>query len=175
MTMAKPVTAHTDAGMLCLWSPAAFSDVSDYDRWESRVNERLDDAIRQGEVVPVNIQSDGAYGVRVAFAPDGFTKREIAHLAVVSEPYLFVTADGATYISGIEGVGDADQAPIKVVLTPGRHVVHVAMVAWNDEPGMQRADGSPHPDALADFVVMIAPEVQPLTYRTREQTFDPPE
>jgi hypothetical protein len=57
----------TDAGMLALWSPAAFSKVIDYASWEP---ERLDDEdrlrhIRAGALMPINIRSDGAFGVVV--------------------------------------------------------------------------------------------------------------
>jgi hypothetical protein len=69
-------TAATDAGMLSLWCPAYFRDVDDYDGWETRVNERLGDAISAGELIPINIGSDDAFGVRVAIDPPNLTERE---------------------------------------------------------------------------------------------------
>ncbi|WP_028652319.1 hypothetical protein [Nocardioides halotolerans] len=77
MPNADVVTVATDAGTLALWRGSAFADIDGHDAWEERVNERLADAIRSGELVPIGIQVDGAFGVRVAVAPDGATEREV--------------------------------------------------------------------------------------------------
>ncbi|WP_406051579.1 hypothetical protein [Kribbella sp. NBC_00889] len=92
MTDCGVVTAATDAGMLSLWCPAYYRDVDRYDVWETRVNERLGDAISTGELLPVNVGSDGAFGVRVAIDPPDLTERERAYWVVTSEPYLLAVA-----------------------------------------------------------------------------------
>jgi hypothetical protein len=85
----------TDAGMPARLSPAAFSKVVDYASWEP---ELLDDEdrlrhIRAGALVPINIHSDGAFGVVVrvgsAEADAGLTERESAYVLVSSKPYFF--------------------------------------------------------------------------------------
>lgn len=168
------VTAATDAGMLVLWCPAHFRDVDGYDAWEARVNERLGDAIGSGELVPVNIQSDGAFGVRVATDPPDLTEREQTYAVVTSEPYLLALTGGELCLSGIEGVGDVDRAPLRVTLPDGRYAVRATIVAWDEEPGGRGPDGNPAQDALPDFVLQISPEAGSEQYRTREVTFDPP-
>jgi hypothetical protein len=49
------VAVRSAAGMLIVWCPAYFHDVDSYDAWEARVDERMEDAIAAGELVPVNI------------------------------------------------------------------------------------------------------------------------
>ena len=87
--------------MLALWRGTAFTDIDGYEVWEERVNDRLADAIRSGELVPIGIQGDGAFGVRIAVAPDGATDRENRYAVVTSEPYLLV-ADGIAPSDGSE-------------------------------------------------------------------------
>ena len=143
--------------MLCLWCPAYFSDVDGYDTWESRVNERLSDAIGAGELVPINIQSDGAFGVRVAIAPPDLTEREQAYAVVKSDPYLLVVRGGELCLSGIEGVGDTTRAPLRVTIADGRYTV--AQPSWH---------GMRNPEAAAQM------EVRPtLHFRTSFSRFPP--
>jgi hypothetical protein len=169
------VTAATDAGMLCVWCPVYFGDVDGYDAWETRVNERLSDAISAGELVPVNIRSDGAFGVRVATDPPDLTERERTYAVVTSEPYLLEVTGGELCLSGIEGVGDSDRAPLRVTLPDARYAVRATIVAWDEEPGGRGPDGKPAEGALPDFVLQISPEDGSEQYRTLEVTFDPPE
>lgn len=172
-TAAAFAVVATNAGMLALWSGAAFEAVHSYEDWEDRVNERLEDAIALGEMVPVGIQGDGAFAVRVAAAPGGLTDREQQFTVVTSDPYLLVT-NGPTFLTGVESVGDRDSAPVALELGHGRYSVRVSLVAWEDEPGARDADGNPTPNALPDFVVQISPEDGAQTYRTSAATFDPP-
>jgi hypothetical protein len=174
MTDRGVVTAATDAGMLSLWCPAYFRDVDGYDVWETRVNERLGDAISAGELIPVNIGSDGAFGVRVAIDPPNLTERERAHRVVTSEPYLLAVAGQEVCLSGIEAIGDTDQAPFRATIPDGRYSVRATIIAWDEEPGGVGPDGHPTEDALPDFVVQIAPETGTEQYRAVEATFDPP-
>jgi hypothetical protein len=161
--------------MLSVWCPRPFAAVNGYDAWEQYVNDRLQDAIANGELVPVNIGSDGAWGVRVAIAPDGLTERERAYAVVTSEPYLLVVSGGEACLSGIEVVGDPAFAALRIPLADGRYAVRSTIVAWNEEPGALAADGRPTPSALSDFVVQIAPELGDEKYRTKEATFDAPQ
>ncbi|MBM7506259.1 hypothetical protein JOE61_000073 [Nocardioides salarius] len=105
-------TVATNAGMLALWRSSAFADVDGYEVWEERVNDRLDDAIQSGELVPIGIQSDGAWGVRLAVAPDAATEREAAYTVVTSEPYLLLADGSPIVLSGVETVGDPTASPV---------------------------------------------------------------
>lgn len=171
-TATTSAVVATDAGMLALWNGAAFEAVTSYESWETTVNERLNEAITLGEIVPVGIQGDGAFAVRIALASD-LTDREQRFLVVTSDPYLLST-EGPTFLSGVEAVGDRDNAPLALEIAPGRYAVRVALIAWDDEPGAKDAAGNPTSMALPDFVVQINPETGTETYRTEAATFDPP-
>ncbi|MBA8805474.1 hypothetical protein FB382_003765 [Nocardioides ginsengisegetis] len=175
MINADVTTVATDAGMLALWRGTAFAEVNGYDAWEQRVNERLVDAIQSGELVPIGIQGDGAFGVRVAVAPDGATEREARYTVVTSEPYLLVADGGPIFLSGVEVVGDEPSSPITLSLPAGRYAVRATIVGWDEEPGARGEDGLPGPNALPDFLVGIAPSDGTETFRTSEITFDPPD
>lgn len=168
-------TVTTGAGMLALWRGSAFADVDGYDAWEERVNERLAEAIESGELVPVGIQTDGAYGVRVAVAPDAPTEREATYTVVTSEPYLLVADCGPVWLSGIEAVGDGQSSPMGLSLPEGRYSVRVSIIAWDEEPRAFGPDGRPGPDALPDFLVLVEPSHDGDTFRTVENTFDAPD
>lgn len=169
------VTVATGAGMLALWRGSAFADVDGYDAWEARVNERLPEAIQSGELVPIGIRGDGAFGVRVAVAPDAATEREARYTVVTSEPYLLVAEGGPVFLSGLEAVGDGSSSPITLSLPEGRYAVRATIVGWDLEPGAQTSDGLPSPNALADFLVSIAPSDGSEIFRSSEITFDPPD
>lgn len=160
--------------MLALWRGTAFEDVDGYDAWEERVNERLSDAIRSGELVPIGIQGDGAFGVRVAVAPEAATDRETRYAVVTSEPYLLVADRGPIYLSGLEAVGTPRLAPITLSVPEGRYAVRATIIAWDEEPGMRTSDG-PAPDALPDFLVVVAPADGTESFRASDVTFDPPD
>lgn len=167
-------TVATDAGMLALWRESAFDGIDGYKAWESRVEDRLGEAIRSGELVPIGIQGDGAFGVRIAVAPDQASDREARHTVVTSEPYLLVSDGGTIHLSGIEAVGDEASPPVTVTLPAGRYAVRVSLVAWDEEPGVRGPDGRPTAQALPDFLVMIEPSEGSETFRQVEATFDPP-
>ena len=175
MPSSEIATVATQAGTLALWRASAFADVDGYDAWEERVSDRLGQAIRSGELVPIGIQGDGAFGVRVAVTPDGATAREAHYTVVTSEPYLLVSDGGPVRLSGIEAVGDLQSAQTSITLPAGRHAVRAAILAWDEEPGSLGPDGRPGPDALADFLVTIVPSDGTEAFRTSEITFDPPE
>jgi hypothetical protein len=168
------VTVATDGGTLALWRGSAFADVDGYEAWEERVNERLAEAIRSGELVPIGVRGDGAFGVRVAVAPDAATEREARYTVVTSEPYLLMADGGPIFLSGIEAVGNAESSPVTLSLAPGRYSVRASIVGWDEEPGGRGHDGLPTPDALPDFLVVIAPSDGFEAFRTTEITFDPP-
>jgi len=168
------VTVSTAAGMLALWCASAFANVNGCDAWEERVNERLSDAIQSGELVPIGIQGDGAFGVRLAFFPDSATDRESSYTVVTSEPYLLVADGGPIMLSGVEVVGDQQSSQMTLSLPEGRYAVRATILAWDEEPGSRSPDGRPGPDALADFLVSIVPSDGTETFRTSETTFDPP-
>ncbi|MDG4822793.1 hypothetical protein O7635_13135 [Asanoa sp. WMMD1127] len=164
----------TEAGLFGLWSPASFPPTTD---WEG---ELLDDEdvmrhIAAGAFVPINIGADGAFQfvarVGSVAAPAGLSGRERRYAAVVSDAYRFVAPDHDAVISGIEHVGT--ETGLRVPLPDCAHWrVRVALVDWAAEPGQQRADGGPGPDALPDFVVLLNPEAGEPAYRVRIETFD---
>lgn len=167
------VTAATDAGMLALWCPSAFAAVDGYLAWETHVHDRLPAAIAAGELVPLNIGHDGAYGVRVALTPPALSEREARYAFMTSDPYLLVVAGGEVCLSGLEDVGEPEYADARIPLPPGRYSARVTMVDWDREPGSTGPDGRPTAQALPDYVVVVAPEDGTETYRTDEVTFDP--
>lgn len=181
VTSTEATTIATNAGMLALWRTSAFAEIDRfddwerrYDAWERRVNERLDQAIRSGELVPVGIQSDGAFGIRVVVAPDVATEREARYTVATSEPYLLVADGGAICLSGIEVVGDAGASPVTLTLPEGRYSVRSSLIAWDEEPGAFGPDARPSPDALPDFLVEVTASNGHEIFRTDEVTFDPP-
>jgi hypothetical protein len=171
---ADVVTVATSAGMLALWRGTAFAEVDGYDAWEAHVNERLGEASQLGELVPIGIQVDGAFGVRVAVAPEGATEREARYAVVTSDPYLLVADGGPIFLSSVEAVGDEPSSTVTLALSAGHYAVRATIVAWDDEPGARGPDGRPGPDSLADFLIAIAPSDGTEDFRNSEATFDPP-
>lgn len=60
------------------------------------------------------------------------------------------------------------------MLAQGRYSVRASIVAWDEEPGGLGPDGRPTPNALPDFLVVIAPSDGSEVFRTTDITFDPP-
>ncbi len=168
------VTVGTDSGMLCLWSSEGFRDVDGYESWEAQVNDRLAETIGTGFLVPVNIQSDGVFGVRIATDPPNLSDRENTYAVITSDPYLLVVHDAELCLSGIEGVGDVDRAPLKITLADGRYAVRTTIVAWDEDPESRDSAGNPTAAALPDFVLQIEPAPDAVEFRTSEVTFDKP-
>jgi len=169
------VTVATNSGMLALWRVSAFTDVDGYDAWETRVNDRLPEVVAAGDLVPVGIQSDGAFGVRVLVAPENPTDRENTYTIVTSDPYLLVSDGGSVALSGVEDVGVQDASALTLTLPEGRYAVRASIVAWDEEPGAREPDGSPTASALPDFLIAIDTAGGTESFRTNEVTFDPPE
>ena len=167
------VTASTDAGMLAFWCASSFAEIVDYDTWEARLLDRVGIAVSRGELVPINIGYDGAYGVRVAVAPDTLSDRESRYAFVTSDPYLLVVTGEEAALSGIEHVGRPEDAVLRVPLSAGRYSVRVTVVEWDRDPESVGPDGGPTENSLPDFVVQVAPETGTPAYRVREETFDP--
>ncbi|WP_433668374.1 hypothetical protein ACQP06_31140 [Nocardia sp. CA-136227] len=174
-------TAVTGSGMLALWDPAAFTHVVDYDSWEVELldDEPVVEHIRAGRLVPLNILSDGRFGVLVRQGAAGeLTERERQYAQNSSEPYLFVST-GVANISGIEEVGSfdeeestvADMKPTEIDLPAGSYAVTVHLLDWEAEPGATDDKGDATPTALPDFVVLIAP-ADGGSFRADIETFD---
>lgn len=173
MTASRTVTVTTATGMLALWCAAAFDGIDGYPEWEERVNDRLGQAIERGELVPLGIQTDGAFGVRLAVAPDGPSERESRFAVVTSEPYLLVVSGRVVCLSGLEFVGDRDCAPTTASLPDGRYAVRCTLIAWDQEAPASGREGPPLEDALPDFLVVVTPAEAVDTFRTDQATFDP--
>ena len=175
-------TVATDAGMLALWDPQSFTGIVDYDTWDLQLGEDEDVQrhIRAGSLVPVNIRSDGAFGVLVRIgAPDRpvrLTERESRYRLVSSGTYLFCSS-GRLWLSGVEAVGaEAWPGTVRFDLPAGRYSVVIHLIAWEDEDGSVNEDGTPSPAALPDFVVLVAPAgPEQEAFRTDVETFDRPD
>jgi Uma2 family endonuclease len=135
----------TDAGMLCLWDPAAFADVANYATWEQELCEDKDIVrhIKAGHLVPVNTNRgrDGAFAVVVrlgdADQPAALTEREASYILAESDLYL-LRSSGRICLSGLEHVeGQPGRAVGCLPALAGQYAVKVYFIAWDDEPGMK--------------------------------------
>ncbi|MFF3415364.1 hypothetical protein ACFYW9_11770 [Streptomyces sp. NPDC002698] len=175
-------TVATDAGMLALWDPRRFTGIVDYDTWDPQLgeDEDVERHIRIGALVPINIRSDGAFGVLVRTGEVGLlarlTERESRHRLVTSDAYL-LHSSGQVWLSGVEAVGaEVWPGTVQCDLPAGRYSVVIHLIAWEDEPGSVDEDGTPSETALSDFVVLINPAMpEQDTFRSAVETFDQPE
>jgi len=173
----------TDSGMLCLWDPAAFAAVVDYDTWEAELCEDADVLrhIKAGHLVPINTNRgvDGAFDVLVrvgdAKRPAALTEREARYILAESAPYLFKSA-GRVCLSGLEHVEGRPGRSVGCVPVPaGRFAAKLYFIAWDDEPGMKDRGGRPKPGALPDFVLLLNPKRGGTTrFRTKLHALEPP-
>lgn len=176
MTIEIKAVVGTDSGMLAMWDAEPFAGVVDYDTWESELclDGDIQRHVQAGDLVPININSDGAFEVLVRYgtAPT-LTRREAEHVVVMSEPYLLVSS-GAVWLSGIEHVGSADDA-VELAVGEGEHEVVLHIIDWHSEPGSTSDDGKPASTALPDFVALVRPAGEDGgPYRTEITTFPPP-
>jgi hypothetical protein len=165
----------SDSGMLALWDAEPFIGIVDYESWEEELC--LDDDIQRhvkaGNLVPINIGSDGAFQVLVRYGTmPTLTDREIEHLVVSSDPYLLVSS-GEVRLSGVEHVGAVDA--VELTVGEGEHEVVLHIIDWHAEPGSTTEDGKPSPHALPDFVALVSPVTEDGgPYRDEIVTFAPP-
>ena len=184
MTTAGSITettllAATDAGMHVLWNPARFTGITDYPTWETALldDDDITQRVQAGELVPINIRSDGAFQflVRVGTAGQApvLTSRERQYQLVSSQPYLYLS-DGTACLSGIEHIGADLGPPVTTLAVPaGPCAVTIHLIDWNAEPGAKDAQGKPAAGALPDYVILISPEGKTGNpYRTQLLTFD---
>jgi hypothetical protein len=84
----------TDSGMHVLWAPAPFANVHDYDTWDNELGEDADIQrhVVAGNLVPINIGSDGAF----AFVVRVGAGSEPARLSERETQYLTVSSPGLT-------------------------------------------------------------------------------
>jgi hypothetical protein len=175
---ARPTAFVTDAGMLALWAPEPFAGVTDEDTWDAELleDEDLTRHIAAGHLVPLNVGSDGTYGVVVRVGsvsePAALTEREFRYLYLTSEPYLLVSS-GRAVVSGIEHVSGDAATGLAVAVPAGRWSVTVSVLDWELEPDAVDAGGRPASFALPDFAVLLNPERgSAATYRTSLYTFE---
>lgn len=158
MTIEIKALVRSDSGMLALWDAEPFADVVDYESWEPELclDEDIQRHVEAGDLVPIDIGSDGAFEVLVRYGTEpALTEREAEHLLVSSEPYLLVSS-GDVLLSGVEGVGWADDA-IELSVAEGEHEVVLHLIDWRAEPGSTTEGGKPAPHALPDFVALVSP------------------
>lgn len=178
-----PFTSATGSGMLALWDPESFTHIVDYDSWETDMldDEPIIEHIRAGRLVPLNILSDGRFGVSVRLCSTGtseLSERERQYARHSSEPYLF-RSTGLAKVSGIEEVGSfpdpdptpPDMAPTEIRIPPGSYAVTIHLLDWEEEPGALDDQRNATDSALPDFVVLIEPTTEN-TFRTKLETFD---
>jgi hypothetical protein len=153
----------TDAGLLCLWDPEAFSEVHDFDSWmdellnESDIQRHLD----AGHFVPIRTYSDGVYEIDVRVGSfdsrEDLSERERTYLIDTSTAYRFVS-QGTLAVSGIEYVNAVPDEEVGVLnLVPGEYSIIVNRIAWEEEPGMVDDEGYALEEALPDFVILVNP------------------
>ncbi|MBT2639296.1 hypothetical protein [Bacillus sp. ISL-39] len=174
-TIRKALT--TDSGMHCVWDFSSFASVKDFDSWEEQLLEDRDilEHIRRGSLVPININSDGAFEFEMRIGTieshQQLTERERKYLTVSSEKYRLVS-NGSVCISGIEYVcNNLDENIGELRIPRGTYSATVHLIAWDDEPNMKKADGTPKNEALPDFVIIVNPEIDGESYRVDINTF----
>jgi hypothetical protein len=176
VTIEIKAVVGSESGMLALWDAEPFAGIVDYESWEEELC--LDDDIQRhvkaGDLVPININSDGAFQVLVRYGTDPvLTEREIEHLVVSSDPYLLMSS-GAVRLSGVEHVGSAEDA-VELTVGEGEHEVVLHIIDWHSEQGSTTEDGKPSPHALSDFVALVSPATDDGgPYRDEIVTFPPP-
>jgi hypothetical protein len=173
----------TDAGMLCLWDPAAFAGVVDYDTWDEQLCEDKDlrRHIKGGHVVPINTNRgiDGAFAVHLrvgdGHTPAELTERESKYLLAESEPYLFICT-GKFCVCALEHVEAEPGRKVGSVTAPeGKYAVKVCFIGWDEEPGMKDKKGRPKRGALPDFVVLANPNpAKGSRFRTKVHALETP-
>jgi hypothetical protein len=169
----------TDSGMFGIWDENYFYDVIDYDSWEQELLEdnNICNRIKLGHLVPININSDGAFEFEIRVGDDAeLNVREKKYTLVSSEPYLF-RSQGKLNISGIEFIEkDPDESVGSLVIPSGSYQVYIHLIDWEDEPNSKESDGKPLKDALPDFLVLLKnySESSSDIFRTKIESFDTP-
>lgn len=171
----------TDAGMIAIWVSSAFATIQDQESWEEVFlsDEAIVNLITRGKLAPININADGAFQVVVRIGNteqvEGLSEREKGFVFLTSQAYR-LDIDSKVCVSGIEDVSSTGHdhrccfEPVQ-----GEYSVVIHMIDWEAEPGMKENDGSPGPNALSDFVVIINPMAPGATgFRTKLVTFDRP-
>ena len=173
-------TVSTEAGMHALWAPEPFADV--HDTWDPEFGEYADIQrhVVAGNLVPINIGSDGpaTFVVRVGdhVTPARLGERETRYLLSSSQSYLLTARGGRAFLSGVEHIAaEAGQGLTHAIhLAGGRYDVTVHLLDWKDEPGATRYDGTPAEGALPDFVILINPAGHAARHRVNLTTFSTP-
>ncbi|WP_371031441.1 hypothetical protein [Pseudoclavibacter sp. JSM 162008] len=157
----------TDAGLCAMWVPHRFDHVKTIDDWQQLFDsdDEIAKFIEQGSLIPINVGAARSFEITIrSSAP---TARETLLTIVQSEPYRLVST-GTLEVGGIEQIGPFGGGGIRAEIDPGTLSVKVNLVDWRDEV--------PTSDiALSDFVVEITPALHREVFRTKVNTFDPPE
>jgi hypothetical protein len=162
-------TLPTDSGMHLVWDRAQFRGISDYDTWSKELEDDVDIQrhIKLGHIVPINIQSDGAYSITVRVDPQqmpSLTGDEQRRVVVSSSPYL-LNCGPELCVSGIEHVS-GDPEPLRVLtgkVAPGRYQAAVHLLDYDDI--------TQKTDEHTDFVVLLGPATTNV-FRESIVTFD---
>ena len=175
--MTKEKAIYTGSGMWILWDYEQYKGIDSYDDWEPVFleDEDIEKQIEIAKAVPINIHSDGCFQFRIKVNEE-LDERESKYVCVKSEEYRLVT-DGVIVLSGLENIygNVTEDECIKVKVEKGGYSVTVYLIEWAAEPGMKKEDGSPMPDALPDFIVLIQDErTVGKEYRKAVDTFDEP-
>ena len=169
----------TSSGLFALWERSAFSGITDYDTWESRLLEDSDieSEIAASHLVPINIHADAVSEIEVRVGtranPAALSERESQYITASTPTPYFLRARTMLHFGGIEHV-HADPVPETgtLIAEPGDYEVDVHLIDWQQEPGMAGPDGAPIDGALPDFIVVLNPVGDQIPSRTSVNTFD---
>lgn len=164
----------TSCGMWGLWDYEEYRTVVTYEDWDALFceNDAMKQQIAKAKFVPINIHSDGCFQFRVKINKT-LSDREKQYVFMQSQEYLFESS-GQVVLSGIEAINRAVNASDGIMfdLYRGKYAVSICMIDWTKEPNMKLPDGTPSPNALPDFIVLIHSIMEEQTdYRKGLETF----
>lgn len=163
----------TDAGLCALWQPEHFEHVTDLDSFHAELieDQDIERHIADGAFVPINIGSDGGWGMTVRVGA-GLNDREAQFLVVSSEPYRIISR-GTLGLGGLENIGSYGGGAIVLPIDVGTYSAIVHLIDWESEPGSRTEDGAISTHALPDFVVELHEEAATRSaYRKTVETFE---
>jgi hypothetical protein len=171
--MCKKVLA-TDSGMWGIWDYYTYSHIDSYEDWDKIFYENIniEKQIVQNTFVPINIRQDGSFEFQVKIN-DKLDNREEKYLLVKSKPYLFQTA-GKIKLCGIEKIEKniKENDCLTLDIEKGKYTINICLIQWDQEPNMRLENGTPKPNALPDFIVLInSVENENIEYNKNIETF----
>jgi hypothetical protein len=172
----------TDAGMVCLWDPQAFTMINSQETFEKELCEDADILrhIDAGHLVPINTDRgrDGAFDIIVRVgdtrSETALTEREKRYILAESMPYQF-NCTGRICLSGIECVERQPGHSVGCIpAAEGRYATKLYFIAWDDELDMKDENGRPKPGSLPDFILLVNPAPKgEIAFRKKVHALEP--